>query len=62
MSHNHEQLDDDLRFALQVTGHTIAEGPADPDSPLGRLLAFADEHGMDALSDQHFDAAVRGDL
>lgn len=62
MANSHEELDDDLRFALQVTGHTLAEGPADPDSPLGRLQAFAAAHGEGELSDQHFEAAINGTL
>jgi hypothetical protein len=62
MTTSNEHLDDDLRFALQVTGHELSSEPPAPDSPLGRLQAFAAEHGMDALSDQHFEAAIRGDL
>jgi hypothetical protein len=40
-----DHLDDDLRFALQVTGHTLKEGTVDPESPLGRLQALAVERG-----------------
>ncbi|MEU5403726.1 hypothetical protein ABZ348_31045 [Streptomyces sp. NPDC005963] len=57
-----QNLDSDLQFALQITGHTLAEGPADPDSPLGRLLALAAEHGEESLTEEHFSAAMRGAL
>ncbi|MEU2224493.1 hypothetical protein [Streptomyces sp. NPDC018347] len=52
----------DLAFALQVTGFEPATEPPAPDSPLGRVLAIAEEHGYEALTDEHFDAAARGEL
>ncbi|MEV6023473.1 hypothetical protein [Streptomyces sp. NPDC052036] len=47
-------------FWAQILGVTISEEPPPADSPLGRVRAFAAEHGEDALTDEHFKAAVQG--
>ncbi|MEU2506875.1 hypothetical protein ABZ621_19490 [Streptomyces sp. NPDC007863] len=47
-------------FWAQVQGFTIAEGPAAPDTPLGRLQAFAAAHGSDRLTEEHVRAAIEG--
>ncbi|MFF4585734.1 hypothetical protein [Streptomyces sp. NPDC001388] len=49
-----------LRFALQVTGFELATEPPEPDTP--HILAYAAEHGYDALTDEHFDLAKLGPL
>ncbi|MGV9450528.1 hypothetical protein [Streptomyces sp. NPDC003635] len=54
--------DYDLEFALQVTGFELATEPPAPDTPLGRIRAFVAEHGYEALTDEHFEAAIRGTL
>jgi hypothetical protein len=60
-----EGLDDPaevgLRFALQVTGTTLAEGPPPPDSPLGRVMAFVEEHGEEALTQEVFASIVEAE-
>ncbi|MFF3249723.1 hypothetical protein ACFYWP_01660 [Actinacidiphila glaucinigra] len=60
MSNDHTNDDIDLRFALQVTGFELATEPPAPDTPLARVLAFAAEHGHDALTEEHIDLAQRG--
>ncbi|MFF3461550.1 hypothetical protein [Streptomyces sp. NPDC002619] len=62
MSHPDSTPDYDLAFALQVTGFELATEPPAPDTPLARIRAFAAEHGYDALTDEHFEAAMRGTL
>ncbi|MEV6203776.1 hypothetical protein AB0M64_27960 [Streptomyces sp. NPDC051771] len=47
-------------FWAQVRGFTIVEGPAAPDTPLGRLQAFAAAHGSDLLTEEHVRAAIEG--
>ncbi|MGW2690486.1 hypothetical protein [Streptomyces sp. NPDC001296] len=47
-------------FWAQILGVTISEEPPPPDSPLGRVRAFTAEHGEEALSDEHFEAAMEG--
>ncbi|ANT41100.1 hypothetical protein BI024_gp01 [Streptomyces phage Nanodon] len=49
-----------LRFAEIVTGTTISEEPPNPESPLGRLMAFAAVHGSDALTPEHVGDAIAG--
>ncbi|MFF9486980.1 hypothetical protein [Streptomyces sp. NPDC014676] len=49
-----------LRFALQVTGFELATEPPAPDTPLARILNYADEHGYEDLTDEHFDMAKLG--
>ncbi|MTE19739.1 hypothetical protein F0L17_11505 [Streptomyces sp. TRM43335] len=49
-----------LRFAEIVTGTTISDEPPAPESPLGRLEAFAEEHGSAALTPEHVRAAQEG--
>ncbi|TWF85359.1 hypothetical protein FHX78_112311 [Streptomyces capillispiralis] len=61
MSNDHAQ-DIGLRFALQATGFELATEPPASDTPLAHILAFADEHGYEALTDEHFEAAKRGTL
>jgi hypothetical protein len=48
------------QFAAQMLGGTVSEGPAPADSPLGRIQSFAAEHGEDALTPDHWDAAAEG--
>jgi hypothetical protein len=55
-----DRPDDDLAFALQVTGFELATEPPAPDTPLGRILAYAAEHGYENLTDEHFDLAKLG--
>ncbi|WP_328790498.1 hypothetical protein [Streptomyces sp. NBC_00273] len=45
-------------FALP-SGATGFEPPA-PDTPPGRILAYATEHGYEPLTDEHFDLAKLG--
>ncbi|MGW1794892.1 hypothetical protein ACWCQN_02520 [Streptomyces sp. NPDC001984] len=45
-----------------MTGFELATEPPAPDTPLARIRAFAAEHGYDALTDEHFEAAMRGTL
>jgi hypothetical protein len=47
-------------FAQIVTGTQIVDGPAPADTPLGRIQAYAAEHGDDALTPEHFAAAREG--
>ncbi|QDP44205.1 hypothetical protein KGG70_gp01 [Streptomyces phage Celia] len=47
-------------FAQIVTGTTIVDGPAPAHTPLGRIEAFAAEHGEDALTPAHYAAARDG--
>ncbi|GGR29296.1 hypothetical protein [Streptomyces roseolus] len=47
-------------FWAQVQGFTIVEGPAPPDTPLGRLQAFAAVHRSDRLTEDHVRAAIEG--
>jgi hypothetical protein len=42
-----------------ILGGTLSEEPPAPDS-LGRVLAFAVEHGEDALKCEHFEVAREG--
>ncbi len=49
-----------LRFAEIVTGTTISDEPPPPESPLGRLRAFAEKHGSAALTPEHVRAAQEG--
>ncbi|MGW0861283.1 hypothetical protein [Streptomyces sp. NPDC002611] len=58
MSNDH--TDDDLAFALQVTGFELATEPPAPDTPLARILTYAAEHGYENLTDEHFDLAKLG--
>ncbi|MFF5189705.1 hypothetical protein ACFY30_39070 [Streptomyces sp. NPDC000345] len=60
MLHKEDPFDTGLRFALQVTGFELATEPPEPDTPLGRILAYAAENGYDALTDEHFDLAKVG--
>jgi hypothetical protein len=43
-----------VRFAEQVLGTTVRQGPPPPDSALGRILAYVEEHGEDALTAERF--------
>ncbi|MFJ5775883.1 hypothetical protein [Streptomyces sp. NPDC093094] len=47
-------------FWAQILGVTISEEPPPPDSPLGRVRAFTDEYGEDALRPEHIEAAREG--
>ncbi|WP_241480262.1 hypothetical protein [Nocardiopsis halotolerans] len=48
------------RFGAMILGGELSEGPPDPDSPLGRLRAWSDEHGSDRLTPDHVRAAIEG--
>lgn len=47
-------------FWAQVQGFTPVEGPAAPDTPLGRLQAFSAVHGSEKLTVEHVRAAIEG--
>lgn len=47
-------------FWAQVHGFTVVEGPAPPDTPLGRVQAFAAAHGEEAVTEEHVRAAIEG--
>ncbi|AFV51321.1 hypothetical protein FDG66_gp01 [Streptomyces phage phiCAM] len=47
-------------FGAQVMGGTLGQGEPDPTSPLGRLLTFAAEHGVDAVTPSRVAAAREG--
>ncbi|MFF6789856.1 hypothetical protein ACFY9C_12315 [Streptomyces filamentosus] len=47
-------------FWAQVHGFTVVEGPAPPDTPLGRVRAFAAAHGEEAVTEEHVRAAIEG--
>jgi hypothetical protein len=49
-----------VRFAAQVLGYTVSDGPPPADSPLGRIRAWTAEHGEDALTPEHIQAAIEG--
>lgn len=57
-----DKFDTGLQFALQVTGHTLATEPPAPDTPLAHVLAFAAEHGTDAVTEDVIAAAMAGQL
>ncbi|MET9439243.1 hypothetical protein [Streptomyces sp. NPDC006610] len=47
-------------FGAMMLGGTVSEGPPPPDSPLGRVMAFAAEYGEDAVRPEHIAAAGEG--
>jgi hypothetical protein len=49
-----------IAFAQTVFGFTVSEGPPDPSSPLGRVRAFTEKYGEEALRPEHFTAAREG--
>lgn len=49
-----------IAFAEIVLGVTVSEDPPDPSSPLGRVRAFTEKYGEDALRPEHFTAAREG--
>lgn len=50
-----------VRFAEQVLGTTVRQGPPPADTPLARVQAYVAEHGGDALTPERF-AALRDGL
>ncbi|QEQ94033.1 hypothetical protein SEA_SAFTANT_1 [Streptomyces phage Saftant] len=48
------------QFGAIVMGGSLGEGAPDPASPLGQLLTFAAEHGVDAVTPSHVAAAREG--
>ena len=49
-----------VAFATVIPGCEVSDGPPPPDSPLGRILAFAAEHGDDSVTPEHRIAAREG--
>ncbi|MEU4264328.1 hypothetical protein ACYCCF_26680 [Streptomyces argenteolus] len=49
-----------IAFAEIALGVTVSNEPPDPSSPLGRIRAFTEEHGEEALRADHFTAAREG--
>ncbi|MER5359650.1 hypothetical protein [Streptomyces sp. NPDC002785] len=49
-----------IAFGAMILGCTVSSEPPDPSSPLGRIRAFTAEHGEDALTSDHFAAALDG--
>ncbi|MEU5718729.1 hypothetical protein AB0G71_23755 [Streptomyces sp. NPDC020403] len=49
-----------IAFAEIVLGVTVSEDAPDPASPLGRVRAFTEKYGEDALGPEHFAAAREG--
>lgn len=47
-------------FGAMILGAELSEEPPPPDSPLGRVLAFVEEYGEDALTPDHIGAAQEG--
>ncbi|WP_017570158.1 hypothetical protein [Nocardiopsis halotolerans] len=37
-------------FAAMMLGGTVSHDPPNPDSPLGRMMAYVEEHGEDAIT------------
>lgn len=63
MSSPHVDPDDtDLRFALQIIGAELAEGPPPADSPLGRLRRFTAANPGTVLTADHIRRAIDGTL
>lgn len=52
--------DVDAAFWAQMLGVTISDERPAPDSPLGRVRAFTERYGEDALRPEHIRAAVEG--
>lgn len=57
-----DNFDTGLQFALQVAGAELATEPPAPDTPLARVLAFAAEHGTDAVTEDVIAEAKEGRL
>ncbi|MDQ0792837.1 hypothetical protein [Streptomyces sp. B1I3] len=49
-----------IAFAEIVLGVTVSDDPPDPSSALGRVRAFTEKYGEDALRPEHFTAAREG--
>lgn len=49
-----------IAFGAMMLGATVGNEPPTPSSPLVRIIAFAAEHGEDALRAEHFTAALEG--
>ncbi|MFE5663390.1 hypothetical protein ACFQ7W_05605 [Streptomyces niveus] len=57
-----DNFDTGLQFALQVTGAELATDSPDPDTPLAHVLAFAAEHGPEAVTEEVIAKAQDGRL
>ncbi|MFJ6183753.1 hypothetical protein [Streptomyces sp. NPDC092295] len=57
-----DDFDTGLQFALQVTGAELATEPPAPDTALAHVLAFAAEHGPEAVTEEVIERAKAGDL
>ncbi|WP_437106676.1 hypothetical protein [Streptomyces sp. enrichment culture] len=49
-----------VRFGAMALGAEVSEEPPDPDSPLGKLTAWGEEHGSENLTTEHVRAAIEG--
>jgi hypothetical protein len=57
-----DDMDTDLRFALQIAGAELATTPPPEDSPLGRLNQFAAANPGIELTEGHVRQALAGTL
>ncbi|MGW6600592.1 hypothetical protein [Streptomyces sp. NPDC055036] len=57
-----DDFDTGLQFALQVAGADLATDPPAPDTPLAHVLAFAAEHGPEAVTEEVIKKAQGGRL
>ncbi|MFD4032006.1 hypothetical protein ACFWVP_16125 [Streptomyces sp. NPDC058637] len=49
-----------ITFAEITLGVTVSSEPPDPSSPLGRVRAFTEKYGPEALRQDHIAAAAEG--
>lgn len=49
-------------FAAMMLGGTVSYDPPPVDSPLGRLMAYAEQHGEDAVTPEDVQRAREGKL
>ncbi|WP_031085507.1 hypothetical protein [Streptomyces sp. NRRL WC-3549] len=49
-----------IAFAETVLAVTVSSAPPDPSSPLGRVRAFTEQYGGEALRPEHIAAAQEG--
>ncbi|MER6112251.1 hypothetical protein ABT155_30080 [Streptomyces hirsutus] len=47
-------------FGAMILGGTVSEEPPPPGSPLGRIVAWGEEHGSHRLTPEHVRAAIEG--
>lgn len=48
------------QFGAMILGGELSDGPPDPDSPLGRIVAWGEQYGTDKLTPEHVAAAIEG--